>query len=112
MARPAEVIEKQVSRSAFDWIVTRCEQQRAVDALDSSRDPSADVGELDRDQMVGALVERKEPGGSGGDAVHLLAWVESNGRFIVLDSLVQPDEGGDRDFHAEWAILPSLTWHS
>ena len=55
-------------------------------------------------------VIREEPGGSGGDGLRLRAWVESNGRFIVLDSVVQPDSGGDGDFHAEWAILPTLRW--
>lgn len=52
----------------------------------------------------------EEEAGSGGTAVRLRAWVESGGRFIVLDSHVQPDSGGDDDFHAEWAILPSLRW--
>ena len=53
---------------------------------------------------------RDEPGGSGGEAVRLLAWVESNGRFIMFDSVVQPEEGGDRDFRAEWAMLPTAHW--
>jgi hypothetical protein len=52
----------------------------------------------------------EEPGGSGGDGVRLRAWVESSGRFIVLDSVVQPDSGGDGEFHVEWAILPTLRW--
>jgi hypothetical protein len=52
----------------------------------------------------------EEEGGSGGTAVRLRAWVESGGRFIVLNSMVQPDSGGDDQFHAEWAILPTLRW--
>jgi hypothetical protein len=52
----------------------------------------------------------EEEGGSGGPSIRLRAWVESGGRFIVLDSVVQPDSGGDGDFHAEWAILPTLRW--
>jgi hypothetical protein len=56
------------------------------------------------------FVVSEEPGGSGGDGVRLRAWVQSNGRFVVLDSMVQPDSGGDRDFRAEWAILPTLSW--
>jgi hypothetical protein len=52
----------------------------------------------------------EQEGGSGGPSVRLRAWVESGGRFIVLDSVAQPDSGGDGDFHAEWAILPTLRW--
>jgi len=52
----------------------------------------------------------EEEAGSGGTAVRLRAWVESGGRFILLNSMVQPDSGGDDNFHAEWAILPTLRW--
>ncbi len=53
----------------------------------------------------------EEPGGSGGEAVRLKAWVESNGRFVLLDSVVQPESGGDADFLVEWAILSTLRWN-
>lgn len=53
-----------------------------------------------------------EPGGSGGEARRLKAWVESNGRFVVLDSVVQPESGGDAAFAVEWAILPTLRWQA
>ena len=52
----------------------------------------------------------EEEGGSGGAAMRLRAWLESSGHYIILDSIVQPDSGGDGDFHAEWAILPTLRW--
>jgi hypothetical protein len=52
----------------------------------------------------------EEDGGSGGPTLRLVVWVESGGRVLLLESLVQPDLGGDRDFHAEWAIAPTLQW--
>ena len=52
-----------------------------------------------------------EEGGSGGEGLRLRAWVESDGRYVVLDSYTQPESGGDEDFYAEWAILPTLRWH-
>jgi len=52
-----------------------------------------------------------EEGGSGGEGLRLRAWVESGGRYVVLDSLTQPESGGDGDFQVEWAILPTLRWH-
>lgn len=50
----------------------------------------------------------EEEGGSGGSLLRLKAWVESNGRFVLLQSVVQPESGGDGEFRAEWAILPTL----
>ena len=50
----------------------------------------------------------EEEGGSGGNLSRLKAWVASNGRFVLLESTVQPDSGGDAEFRAEWAILPTL----
>lgn len=64
------------------------------------------------DREIHYLVTDDEAGGSAGPARKLEAWVASGGRFIVLESLVQPDSGGDPEFRAEWAILPSLRWQS
>lgn len=46
-------------------------------------------------------------GGSGGVEKRLRAWMLAEGRYFVLESSVQPDSGGDGDFRAEWAILPT-----
>jgi len=72
--------------------------------------PEAKANEVAH-QMINYVVT-DEPGGSGGEALRLKAWVESNGRFVVLDSVVQPDSGGDAEFSVEWAILPTLRWRA
>jgi hypothetical protein len=75
----------------------------------------------DKPRLPGAKIRRvggrsiayevdDQQGGSGGPSVRLRAWVESGDRLIVLDSIAQPDSGGDGQFNAEWAILPTLRW--
>jgi hypothetical protein len=61
------------------------------------------VGERDVHYVI-----REEEGGSGGAARRLLAWTAISGRSVVLESVVQPDVGGDGEFRAEWAILAAL----
>lgn len=75
----------------------------------SERQP--DLPEARTKQIAGRGIHYRvttEPGGSGGEELRLRAWIESRGRFIVLDSSVQPESGGDPDFAVEWAILPTL----
>ncbi|HTU63263.1 MAG TPA: Tsi3 family protein [Polyangiales bacterium] len=50
----------------------------------------------------------EEEGGSGGTALHLVAWTIAERRYVLLESVVQPDVGGDGEFRAEWAILGAL----
>ena len=64
------------------------------------------------DREIHYLLTEDEAGGSGAPARKLRAWVESNGRFVVLESVVQPDSGGDPAFGAEWAILPTLRFRA
>ncbi|HEY6880229.1 MAG TPA: Tsi3 family protein [Polyangiales bacterium] len=50
----------------------------------------------------------REDGGSGGEAVQLKAWTTVDHRIVMVESVVQPDVGGDAEFKAEWAILSTL----
>jgi hypothetical protein len=89
------------TRSPVDIVITTVSQQPDLSSARVKR-----VGERTIHYAVG-----EEPGGSGGDVRRLRAWVqEAGGRFIVLDSWVQPDSGGDGDFRVEWVILPTLRW--
>jgi hypothetical protein len=89
------------TRSPVDIVITTVAEQPDLSSARVER-----VGERAIHYAVG-----EEPGGSGGDVRRLRAWVQAGGdRFIVLDSWVQPDSGGDGDFRVEWAILPTLRW--
>ena len=97
--------ERERTRSPVDLSITVVDKEPSFPGKTSAK--TKDVG----GRSIHYLVTEEE-GGSGGPGVRLRAWVESGGRFIVLHSVAQPDSGGDGDFLAEWAILPTLRWQS